>query len=142
MPDRRRRGPTGTEPRTPLEEMLAGFFAHVLGMPRVGVHDDFFALGGDSLLATQLLSRLREATHVALSFESVFRDADRGRAGPAHRGEWGGGAGLGNPAGSPRTSGGFVAAIVSPAPAVVPGTAGAESTRLQHHRCRTSERAI
>ena len=39
---------------------------------RVGIHDDFFQLGGDSILATQLLSRVREATHVEVSFRSFF----------------------------------------------------------------------
>ena len=51
--------------------MLAGFFANVLGTPRVGVHDDFFALGGDSSSLPAPIAPPR-ATHVTLSFESVF----------------------------------------------------------------------
>src|SRR5262249_30475106 len=52
-----------TAPRTPLEEVLTGLWAQVLDLDRVGIHDNFFALGGDSILATQLMSRVREATH-------------------------------------------------------------------------------
>ena len=48
-------------PRTPLEELLSGLWAQVLDLDRVGIHDDFFQLGGDSILATQLISRIREA---------------------------------------------------------------------------------
>ncbi|MEV6392513.1 amino acid adenylation domain-containing protein [Nocardia xishanensis] len=47
-------------PRTPLEEALAAIVAEVLGVPRLGVHDDFFGLGGDSVLATTAIARVRE----------------------------------------------------------------------------------
>ena len=45
-------------PRTPLEQTAAEVFAQVLGVEQVGATGDFFALGGDSLLATQVASRL------------------------------------------------------------------------------------
>ena len=61
-----------TAPRTPVEEVLAELWAQVLDVERVGIHDDFFQLGGDSLLATQLLSRVREIMHVEVSFLSFF----------------------------------------------------------------------
>ncbi|HZF07714.1 MAG TPA: amino acid adenylation domain-containing protein [Thermoanaerobaculia bacterium] len=62
-------------PRTPIEELLAGAWSAVLGVERVGIHDDFLALGGHSLLATQLLSRLREAFRVELPLASLFEAA-------------------------------------------------------------------
>jgi amino acid adenylation domain-containing protein len=61
-----------TAPRTPLEEVLTGLWATVLGVKRVGIYDNFFQLGGDSILATQVLSRIREATHAEVSFRSFF----------------------------------------------------------------------
>ncbi|WP_435592527.1 amino acid adenylation domain-containing protein [Nocardia sp. bgisy118] len=47
-------------PRTPTEETLAVVFAELLGRERVGAEDSFFALGGDSILAIQLVSRARQ----------------------------------------------------------------------------------
>lgn len=61
-----------TAPRTPLEEALVGCWATVLGLERVGIDDNFFQLGGDSILATQLLSRIRDATHIEVTFRSFF----------------------------------------------------------------------
>jgi amino acid adenylation domain-containing protein/non-ribosomal peptide synthase protein (TIGR01720 family) len=46
-------------PRTPSEKRLADIYAELLGHDKVGVHDSFFALGGDSILAIQLVSRAR-----------------------------------------------------------------------------------
>ncbi|NMN98108.1 non-ribosomal peptide synthetase [Antrihabitans stalactiti] len=46
-------------PRTPLETALAALFAEVLGRERVGIDDSFFALGGDSIMAIQLMSRAK-----------------------------------------------------------------------------------
>ncbi|MFC5057143.1 phosphopantetheine-binding protein [Saccharothrix xinjiangensis] len=49
-----------TAPRTALEEVLVEAWADVLGVGEVGVHDDFFELGGDSLTATRIIGRLRQ----------------------------------------------------------------------------------
>ena len=48
-------------PRTPPEELLCALFAEVLGLPQVGIDDNFFALGGDSIMSIQLVSRARNA---------------------------------------------------------------------------------
>jgi acyl-CoA synthetase (AMP-forming)/AMP-acid ligase II/aryl carrier-like protein len=74
MPDQARPAPSEgfVAPRMPFEEVLAGIWAQVLAVECVGIHDDFFALGGDSLLATQLLSRIRDATHAEVSFARFF----------------------------------------------------------------------
>jgi amino acid adenylation domain-containing protein/non-ribosomal peptide synthase protein (TIGR01720 family) len=47
-------------PRTPVERQLCGLVAEVLGLPQTGVDDDFFALGGDSIVSIQLVIRARE----------------------------------------------------------------------------------
>ncbi|WP_157107047.1 AMP-binding enzyme, partial [Nocardia arthritidis] len=48
-------------PSTPIEEIVASVYADVLGVERVGADDDFFALGGNSLLATQVVARIGAA---------------------------------------------------------------------------------
>jgi amino acid adenylation domain-containing protein len=59
-------------PRTPVQELLAELWAEVLGVERVGVHDDFFARGGHSLLATRLVAKVRDALTVELPLRALF----------------------------------------------------------------------
>jgi acyl-CoA synthetase (AMP-forming)/AMP-acid ligase II/acyl carrier protein len=59
-------------PRTPDEELIASFWAEVLGRTDIGVHDDFFALGGHSLAAAQVVARLNDALGTDLAPDTVF----------------------------------------------------------------------
>ncbi len=59
-------------PRTPLEELVAGIWADILGLKRVGIHEDFFQIGGNSLLATQVVSRLSSALQVEIPLRKLF----------------------------------------------------------------------
>ncbi|MCW3844162.1 AMP-binding protein, partial [Micromonospora yasonensis] len=61
-------------PRNPVEEVVAGIWAETLGVDRVGVLDDFFALGGHSLLSTRMVARVREAFGVDVPLHRVFSD--------------------------------------------------------------------
>lgn len=58
-------------PSSPLEETLAGVFAEVLFVSRVGVDDDFFSLGGDSIQSLQISSKAR-AQGVEVSSQQIF----------------------------------------------------------------------
>ncbi|MGX7824529.1 amino acid adenylation domain-containing protein [Actinokineospora sp. 24-640] len=62
----------GRTARGPREELLCQLFAEVLDLPRFGVDDDFFAHGGQSLLATRLVSRIRAAFDVELEVRALF----------------------------------------------------------------------
>jgi amino acid adenylation domain-containing protein len=59
-------------PQGAAEEALAAIWADVLGLERVGRHDDFFDLGGHSLLAVRVVSRIRQALGVEVGVKAVF----------------------------------------------------------------------
>ncbi|RPH64303.1 MAG: amino acid adenylation domain-containing protein, partial [Burkholderiales bacterium] len=64
--------PSFVAARTPLEQALVAIWAEVLGRERVGIHDDFFDLGGHSLTATQVVSRVRAALGADLPLVALF----------------------------------------------------------------------
>ncbi len=66
------RDDTFMEPRTPVEERLVAMLAPLLGLDRVSVQDNFFLLGGHSLLGTQLIARVRDAFGVELTLRALF----------------------------------------------------------------------
>ncbi|CPS34678.1 non-ribosomal peptide synthetase [Mycobacteroides abscessus] len=59
-------------PTSPSEEILAGIYAQVLGLDRVGMDDSFFDLGGDSLLAMRLVAALNRSMDAGLEERAVF----------------------------------------------------------------------
>ena len=69
-------------PRTPMEQELTRILQELLQTERVGVHDVFFELGGFSLLATQLATRIRENFGVELSLRDVFEAPTVGALAP------------------------------------------------------------
>ena len=60
-------------PRTPAEKSLASIWTKLLGINRIGINDNYFELGGDSLLATQLASQVRSVFEVELPLVELFQ---------------------------------------------------------------------
>jgi amino acid adenylation domain-containing protein len=60
-------------PKTPGEKLLAEVWSELLGVEKVGVHDDFFELGGHSLAAVQMMTRVKEATGKKLPLTTLFQ---------------------------------------------------------------------
>ncbi len=75
LPAPRQRLATGTDyeaPATPTEELIAQVWQELLGAERVGVRDDFFELGGDSLLALRTVSRINALFGTAMAPRALF----------------------------------------------------------------------
>ncbi len=69
-------GTGDTAPRTPVEEQLAAIWAEALGVPRVGIHDDFFALGGHSLLGVRVFAEIEKVFGKRLPLATLFQGAN------------------------------------------------------------------
>ncbi len=63
---------TYVPPRSPVEEFLAEVWASLLRVERPGIYDNFFALGGHSLMAAQVIARVRQALGVGLPLRAMF----------------------------------------------------------------------
>jgi acyl carrier protein len=82
--DRRALPPPGTSrptlgepyvpPRGPVEKQLADIWAELLGVQGIGVYDDFFELGGNSLLGTRVITRLHEVLGVDIPLKLLFQE--------------------------------------------------------------------
>ena len=59
-------------PRNPIEESLATIWAEILGIDGIGIHDNFMELGGDSLISTRIISKVRDKMGITLTFNDVF----------------------------------------------------------------------
>ncbi|EGJ29404.1 MULTISPECIES: non-ribosomal peptide synthetase [Moorena] len=62
-------------PETETQKVLAGIWAEVLGIEKVGIHDNFFDLGGHSLLATQVVSRIGQAFDIEFPLRKIFESS-------------------------------------------------------------------
>jgi acyl carrier protein len=62
------------EPETDLQKEIASIWQQLLSIDAIGIHDDFFDLGGNSLLGTQLISKMRDHFQVDLPLRSLFED--------------------------------------------------------------------
>jgi amino acid adenylation domain-containing protein len=61
-------------PRTPTEKVVVDIWTHILGREGIGIYDNFFDLGGHSLMAIQVISQLREAFELELPLRSLFEE--------------------------------------------------------------------
>ena len=62
------------EPRNDTEQVIAAIWCEILGIERIGIHDNFFEIGGHSLLATQVASRIRNTLNIQLELRAIFEN--------------------------------------------------------------------
>jgi len=62
------------EPRNDTEQAIATIWCEILGIERIGIHDNFFEIGGHSLLATQVASRIRNTLNTELELRAIFEN--------------------------------------------------------------------
>ncbi|HEV7551579.1 MAG TPA: amino acid adenylation domain-containing protein, partial [Candidatus Angelobacter sp.] len=72
QPDENTRGHEYVGPRNPTEETLCRLWQEVMRVERVGIHDNFFTLGGHSLMAVQVISRIKSAFAVEMPLSVLF----------------------------------------------------------------------
>ncbi|MEH2230338.1 MAG: non-ribosomal peptide synthase/polyketide synthase [Nostoc sp.] len=88
-------------PNTEAEKIIAGIWQKALQVEKVGIHDNFFDLGGHSLIATQVISRLQEAFGTSLPLRYIFESPTIAQLSEAISGELETGSGLAVPAIAP-----------------------------------------
>ena len=121
-------GETYVPPRGATEELLAGIWAQVLGLDRAGAQDNFFALGGHSLLVTRVISRVREVFGTEVPLAALFDHPTVAGLAAVDRGHWCGPGGAAGGPGAPRPA---AAVVVRAAAAVVRRSAGARLDGVQ-----------
>ena len=77
-------------PASPTEEILAGIYAQVLGLERVGVDDSFFDLGGDSISAMRVIAAVNKSLDAGLAVRALFDAPTVAQLAPRIGGEGGG----------------------------------------------------
>ena len=124
-------------PASAVEEILAGIYAQVLGLERVGVDDSFFDLGGDSLSAMRVIAAINKSLDAGLSLRALF-DAPTVAQLVPRLGSDGGGR---EPLVAGRAAGGG-SVVVRPEPTVVPRAIAGRGCDLQHADRVSDQRAI
>ena len=114
-------------PASPVEEILAGIYAQVLGLGRVGVDDSFFELGGDSLSAMRVIAAVNKSLDAGLSVRALFEAPTVAQLAPRIGA---GGDGLEPLVAGRAARGGSV--VVCPVPVVVFGPVAGALPDLQH----------
>ena len=114
-------------PATAVEEILAGIYAQVLGLERVGVDDSFFDLGGDSLSAMRLIAAINTSLDADLAVRTLFDAPTVAQLAP----RIGEGSGAREPLVADGPARGHPA-VLCPAAAVVPGAVAGAVADLQH----------